>query len=813
MENLSCVPRRAGAKPSTLRKLGGMRGSCAVFPLCIATALASSAQTFTTLFSFDGTDGAYPEYPLVLSADGNFYGITSSGGANAPCPDGNASGCGTIFEITPSAALTTLHSFNWTDGLGSGAKLIQGSGGTFYGTTTGGGTNGNGTIFSIIPGGSLVSLYSFCSQINCADGASPNGLVQGNDGNFYGSTYGAGLEECPSSCGTLFKITPAGALTTLYTFPSGPGITGPSYWPAYEPSGVVPGTDGNFYGPAFGGNQLCGLGNAYYAYCGTLFKVTPAGALTTLYSFCTQPGCIDGFGSSGLVQGPDGNFYGTTEYGGKGCFEVVWGPYYGCGTVFKITPEGTFTTLHLFDWTDGARPNGVLAGGSVGNGLILGSDGNFYGTTAFGGANNAGTIFRITPEGSLITLYSFVQTSSSGSPGPGGMVQAADGTFYGTTSNDGANSDGTIFTFSIGLGGTAASTTALGLSPATVTVGAAGPIVMTATVAPTTGSGTPTGVVNFFNGSTEIGLANLSSGVGAFNYNPSSLGIDAYAISAVYNGDGTFATSTSSAETLTISSLPAAATPSFSTAAGTYRSAQTVTITDATTGATIYYTNDGTTPTTSSAVYNGPITVSSTETLKAIAAANGYLSSGVATATYTITLSPDYELAVTPATLTIVAGQSGTATFTVTPMNGFNSQVSFACSGLPSGVKCTFNPQSVTPGGGPASSTLTVSTAAASVAFRGLTPSSYYPIYALFLPFLGIFVNIAASLKRPHGGWRVFGTFALLMLVVGLISCGDSSHQGNPGRSPGMSTATITASTSGSGAINHTVTLTITVTQ
>lgn len=794
-----------------MQKLGLLERAYIVSMLCVATVIASPAQTFTTLHSFDGTDGLEPTSGLVQGTDGNFYGTTSSGGANTPCPNGNAAGCGTIFEITPAGALTTLHSFNGTDGVGNGAGLLQDSDGTFYCTTTGGGTNGNGTIFSIIPGGSLVTLYSFCSQTGCADGSSPNGLVQGSNGNFYGTTYGAGLQECPSSCGTLFEITPAGALTTLYTFPNGPGISGPSNWPAYEPMGVVQGTDGNFYGPAFGGNQLCGLGNDYYAYCGTLFKVTPEGAMTTLYSFCTQPGCTDGFGPSGLVQRTDGNFYGTTEYGGNECNEVALAaPYNSCGTVFKITPEGTFTTLHTFDWTDGAR----------GNGLILGSDGNFYGTTVSGGANGAGTIFKITPAGTLITLYSFAGTTSGGqtySDSPNGVVQGASGIFYGTTINGGAHGDGTVFSFSIGIGGTTASTTSLNLSPASVTVGSTGPVVMTATVAPASGSGAPTGVVAFFNGSNELGSAIMSGGVATYNYNPSSLALDTYQISAIYSGDGTFATSTSSAQTLTISSLPAAATPSFSPAAGSYNSPQTVTITDSTSGATIYFTDDGTTPTTSSEVYNGPITVGSTETLKAIAAASGYLSGAVATATYTISTNPDYNLSVTPSSLTIVAGQSGTAMFTVTPMNGFSSQVTFACSGLPSEATCSFNPPSVTPSGGnPVSSTLTINTTAASAALRGPRRSSSYLNYALLIPCLGVIFATTALRKRTFYGLPVFGMLVLLVLAAGLTSCGSSSkaaNPGNPGTPAGASTVSVTASTSGTGAINHTAALTITITQ
>src|SRR5208283_2376674 len=136
---------------------------------------------------------------------------------------------------------------------------------------------------------------------------------------------------------------------------------------------------------------------------------------------------------------------------------------------------------------------------------------------------------------------------------------------------------------------------------------------------------------------------------------------------------------------LTPSAIPQTATPTFNPAAGTYTSAQSVTISDTTSGATIYYTTDGTTPTTDSPVYSSPIPVNSTETIEAIAAASGFSNSAVASATYTINLpTPDFQLSVQPSTLTIVAGQSGKATFIVTPVNGFNSQVSFACSGLPS---------------------------------------------------------------------------------------------------------------------------------
>lgn len=144
-----------------------------------------------------------------------------------------------------------------------------------------------------------------------------------------------------------------------------------------------------------------------------------------------------------------------------------------------------------------------------------------------------------------------------------------------------------------------------------------------------------------------------------FNYDPSVLAANSYPITAVYSGDATYATSTSAAETLTVSGLPTAATPTFSLAAGTYSSSQTVTISDATSVATIYFTNDGSTPTTSSAIYSSPIAVNSTQTLQAIAGASGFLSSSDGSATYTSTASADYQVSVNPSSLSIAAGKNG----------------------------------------------------------------------------------------------------------------------------------------------------------
>jgi uncharacterized repeat protein (TIGR03803 family) len=217
------------------------------------------------------------------------------------------------------------------------------------------------------------------------------GLIQGTDGNFYGTTNTGGA----NGAGTVFKISPGSTLTTLYNFCSESGCTdggGPFSAP------MIQGIDGNFYGTTTGGGAACPF-NFPFANCGTVFRITPGGKLTTVYNFCSQytgTGCLDGLlPAGGLVQATDGNFYGTTSSGGVG----------GGGTVFKLTPEGVLTTLHSFD-AQFAQP------GLVANGVVQATDGNFYGTTFLGGTANSlcfsgpcGTVFSLS-----VGLGPFVET-------------------------------------------------------------------------------------------------------------------------------------------------------------------------------------------------------------------------------------------------------------------------------------------------------------------------------------------------------------------------------------------------------------------
>jgi uncharacterized repeat protein (TIGR03803 family) len=303
-----------------------------------------------------------------------------------------------VFVLGSANGQETIYNFKSAPEVD--VSLMQGTNGNFYGSTGSGGSNNLGTVFQMTPAGALTNLVSFTGT----SGSSPTiGLVQGSDGDFYGTTGSGGN----NNLGTVYKMTPAGKLTTLVSFKATNG--GIPY------AGLVQGSDGNFYGTTYwGGNLSLNNGDGF----GTVFKMTPGGVLTTLVSFNDFNG---GHPSAGLVQGSDGNFYGTTYWGGDlAAYSSIYGD--GFGTVFKMTPGGVLTTLVAFDGNAGVNPSG---------GVIQGSDGNFYGTTTWGGSANLGTVFQMTPDGGLTTLVSF-NAVNGGHPHTG-LIQGSDGDFYGTT--------------------------------------------------------------------------------------------------------------------------------------------------------------------------------------------------------------------------------------------------------------------------------------------------------------------------------------------------------------------------------------------
>ena len=297
-----------------------------------------------------------------------------------------------MFKVDGAGTLTTLHSFGGgSDGGSPFAGLIQASDGSFYGTTYSGGVSNAGTVFKMDGAGTLTTLHSFSGR---SDGGNPHaGLIQASDGSFYGTTSTGGA----FGFGTVFKMDSAGTLTTLHSFSAGSDGGSPY-------AGLIQASDGRFYGTTSTGGAF-GFG--------TVFKVDGAGTLTTLHGF--SGGSDGGLPYAGLIQASDGGFYGTTASGGAS----------GAGTVFKVDGAGTLTTLHSFSFgSDGGNPHA---------GLIQASDGSFYGTTWNGGASGAGTVFKVDGAGTLTTLHGFSGGSDGGNP-EAGLIQASDGSFYGTTS-------------------------------------------------------------------------------------------------------------------------------------------------------------------------------------------------------------------------------------------------------------------------------------------------------------------------------------------------------------------------------------------
>jgi uncharacterized repeat protein (TIGR03803 family) len=389
---------------------------CTLLLLLAATAISLPAQTFTTLHSFNGTDGNNSQAALMQATNGYLYGSTVYAGAN---------GVGTIFKMTTSGTVTLLRSFDQIDGSSPWNALVQGSDGNLYGTTNYGGvghlcTGGCGTVYKATLAGAVTTLHSF----DVTDGINPQaGLVLGSNGDFYGLT----LESGAYSFGTVFNIDTSGKLTTLHNFAD--GTDGGYPYPA-----MIQATDGNFYGMTY-------TGGAYDL--GTIFKMTPSGTLTTIYAFCSDEGlCPDGARPvGGLVEGNDGNLYGVAAHGGTGC---------NCGTIFKISLGGALTTLHAFSGSDGNGPW---------TRMVQGNDGNFYGVTTYGGSSTfcdggCGTIFSITPSGTFTMLYSFCPASgcADGELSIAGLIQDTNGIFYGTTAEGGANNEGVIYSLSMGLG-------------------------------------------------------------------------------------------------------------------------------------------------------------------------------------------------------------------------------------------------------------------------------------------------------------------------------------------------------------------------
>ncbi len=388
-------------------RLAGVLLAAAGWSFADASAQAQLTGEAVTLRSFNGINGQQAEYALTPGNDGNYYGVTQSGGTNS---------AGAFFRLAPDGTLTLLHSFDYNgDGAYPECTLALANDGNFYGTTSAGGAGGgSGTVFQATPGGTVTVLYTFVSS-NTIDGLTPvGGVVQGSDGKLYGTTSSGGT----NNDGTVFQLSLDGTFVSLHTFNFHTTGAGP-----YDPmSPLVQGSDGNFYGVANGGDNAVGA----------IYQLTPGGTVTTIHSFSKT----DGSSPTGtLVEGSSGVFYGVTSSGGGTSGN-------GYGTIFKVTSAGQLTTLHAFaGGVDGYQPFA---------GLVHAADGNFYGTTRYGGAHGVGNIFQCTPAGVTTNLYSFNgNTSTSGAYPYGGLVQAADGSFYGLTQSGGASNYGTVYRLTV----------------------------------------------------------------------------------------------------------------------------------------------------------------------------------------------------------------------------------------------------------------------------------------------------------------------------------------------------------------------------
>ena len=406
-------------------------GMVAILEACVFDAAAHGGVTFTNLFSFSGTNGIEPEGQLLQTPDGNLYGTARDttlerwGNANF-----GYNGNGTVFRITTNGAFSLLATFrrSSTNGAYPRAGLSLGKDGALYGTTTGGGINGQGTVFKITTNGDLKILYLFAGT----NGSLPvTSLLKAGNGNFFGTTLRGGLK---GDWGTIYSITPEGACKTLVHLDNTNG--------AHPIRGLIQGNDGYFYGTTSEGglgwlmrnnltNEFSGEG------FGTVFKMTRDGALSTVVAF----NGYNGMGPTAIAQGRDGNLYGITTMGGATNTAnrdeaYSWQPFSGSGTIFKITQDGRFRTLVLFHGANGTNPDsfilgkdgnfyGTTEGGGANNvgtvfkltpngtfatlysfsesggtwpdriTLMQGIDGNLYGTTTRCGKNQCGSIFRL----------------------------------------------------------------------------------------------------------------------------------------------------------------------------------------------------------------------------------------------------------------------------------------------------------------------------------------------------------------------------------------------------------------------------------
>ena len=369
-----------------------------------------SGQTFEVVHDFDGTDGSSPSSALI-EADGSLFGTTAIGGAH---------NLGTIYRRESDGTVTALHHFDGaTDGSLPRGALLRGQDGDFYGVAARGGAFDFGTVYRMTPGGFFTVLHDLPAPEEVPILDNPEGflkfsapLIQVEDGRFYGVTFDGGNSTCDVSvvgCGTVFQMDSLGnTLTVLHTFAETDGA---------NPTSIMQADDGDLWGTTNRG----GAGN-----CGTIFRMTLAGAFTHVHDFAGTDGC-NPWGS--LLQASDGNLYGTVRNGGS-----------GGGGIFRVTPAGAVSLIAPFD------PALLRCSDAA---LIEASDGDLYGT-AQSSLTGLGSVFRATFAGGATVIHGF--SGSDGSSPSAGLVEPEDGLLYGTAAGGGANGDGVIFRIELSSG-------------------------------------------------------------------------------------------------------------------------------------------------------------------------------------------------------------------------------------------------------------------------------------------------------------------------------------------------------------------------
>jgi uncharacterized repeat protein (TIGR03803 family) len=375
--------------------------------------LNKDSTGYGVLHTFGGsaTDGQQPRASLIRGSDGVLYGTTAFGGAYTNL---FGEGAGTVFKLNPDGTgYTVLYNFGngAADGAAPSAALVEGTDAALYGTTSSGGGYGFGTVFRSSRDGSNYTTLASFPPLGLGDGPSA-WLVQGSNGALYGTRPFGGSSS--NAVGSVFKLNTDGSgYSVLHDFiPGGTDGTQPA-------AALVEGSDGALYGTT----QYGGADGS-----GTLFSLNKDGSIYNQLRSFRRVGPDSQGTYAGLVQGPDGAFYGTTYRGGTN----------GSGTVFKLNGDGSsYRIVQSFDGGQGASPYG---------GLLVGSDGILYGTASGGGPEGGGTVFKLSTDGTGYSLlHGFSYVGGEGNFPVTALIEGSDGALYGTTLGGGTNNAGTVF--------------------------------------------------------------------------------------------------------------------------------------------------------------------------------------------------------------------------------------------------------------------------------------------------------------------------------------------------------------------------------